>query len=877
MGQMDRATNQESADDQPQNNSTHSAIDFDATLDVSISSLPSATGVAAAREPQSIGPYQLIHKLGEGGMGQVWLAEQTAPVKRTVAVKLIRVGRLDDEVLQRFQAERQSLAVMDHPTIAKVFDAGSTSDGQPYFVMEYVPGVPITQYCDRKRLSIKHRLELFIKVCEGVQHAHQKAIIHRDLKPANILVADVDGKPVPRIIDFGVAKATRTEVTGETMMTRVGGFVGTPGYMSPEQADGTGDIDTRSDVYSLGVILYVLLTGTEPFDTTNWRQQPFHEVLRQLREAEPSTPSSNLRSQKASSSSISQLRGTHVKQLEMLLRGDLDWITMKALEKDRVRRYGTPMELAGDLNRYLNNQPVLARPASTFYRLQKYVRRHRVGVTVAAGLVLLLIAFAATQAAQLRRLAQERDRANRNAEIAEKNRSEATKQAQLALDTIYQVVTNTDEKIGVIAGTGSLRKELLESAMKNLDNISRTAATSTWADRTTGVALQRMAAFYEQMGMTKQETEVLDRSLQIFNRLMREDPSQDWNAFDAAISYDTLGEMGRETEPDPGKIYRYYELARQLRQPLTENIHQEPPSRAQRIRSLAVSYVKLSMLAVELHNPSNALNYAQQALSTSLSFAKIDVSNDRELLPGAYLALARARLLMNQENEARDAYGEAEQLRRAWVQSEPINAHARQELARADLATGEMELEVGALPASLDRYRKAETIFTELISKDPGNVELKWYLSNTQYALGRALQLSGKQDESKVYFRLCLTTRKELFRADSGNIQRRIELMLVNAQLGNIRDALSDARVVEQYAPQNPGKLFSAACAYALAAQNSTSQLRASQADNAIRVLQIAVASNFRDTWALQRSPELQSLRGSSAFQQLLREFKTVD
>ena len=875
MGPTDRATNQKSADDQTQTGSTHSATDFDATLDGSIPSLPSATGVAAPREPKSIGPYQLIYKLGEGGMGQVWLAEQTAPVKRTVALKLIRVGQLDDEVLQRFQAERQSLAVMDHPTIAKVFDAGSTPDGQPYFVMEHVQGAPITQYCDQKRLSIKKRLELFIKVCEGVQHAHQKAIIHRDLKPANILVSEVDGKPVPRIIDFGVAKATRPEMTGETMMTRVGGFVGTPGYMSPEQADGTGDIDTRSDVYSLGVVLYVLLTGTEPFDTTKWRRQPFHEVLRQLREAEPSTPSTNIRSQK--SSSTAESRGTQVRQLEMLLRGDLDWITMKALEKDRARRYGTPMELADDLNRYLFNQPVLARPASTGYRLRKYVRRNRVGVTVAAGLVLLLIAFAAMQAVQLRRVAQERDRANRNAEIAEKNRTEATKQAQLALDTIYQVVTDTDEKIRVIAGTESLRKELLESAMKNLDNISRTAATSTWADRTTGVALQRMAAFYEQMGMTKEETEVLDRSLQIFNRLMKEDPNQDWNAFDAAISYDTLGEMGRETEPDPSKIYHYYELARQLRQPLTETIHQEPPSGAQRLRSLAVSDIKLSTLALELHDPRKALDYAEQALSTSLRFGKIATAKDRELLPGAYLALARSRLLMYHENEARDAYKQVEQLRREWVQSEPINAYARQELARADLAIGDMELEFGNLAVSLDRYHRAETIFTELIAEDKGNVELKWYLANTQYVLGRALQLNGKRDESKVYLRRCLITREELFRAAPGNIQRRIELMLVNAQLGNMRDALNDALVVEQYAPQNPGKLFSAACAYALAARNSTSKLRAPEADNAIRVLQIAVANNFRDTWALQRSPELQSLRGSSAFQQLLREFKMAN
>jgi len=853
---------------------------LDATIEGSVAGgMSAATGAAASTPLTSIGPYQLVRKLGEGGMGQVWLAQQTAPVKRTVALKLIRIGRYDDEVLQRFQAERQSIAMMDHPAIAKVFEAGSTPDGQPYFVMEYVQGVPITQYCDEKRLPIKHRLELFVKVCEGVQHAHQKAIIHRDLKPPNILVAEVDGKPVPRIIDFGVAKDTSPGIGDETVMTRVGGFVGTPGYMSPEQADGTGDVDTRSDVYSLGVVLYVLLTGGEPFDTTKWKKQPVHEVLRQLRELDPPRPSARIRTETPSSSTSAERRSVQLKQLESLLHGDLDWITMRALEKDRARRYGTPMELAGDLNRYLTNQPVLARPASRSYRLQKYVRRHRVGVAVALGSILLLVAFSAMQAVQLRRVARERDRANRNAEIAERNRSEATKQAQLALDTIYQVVTNTDEKLRPIAGTGTLRKGLLEAAMKNLDSISRTAATSTWADRTTGVALQRMASFYEQRGMTKQQTEVLERILQIFERLMKEDPNQDWNTFDAAISFDTLGEVGRETEPDPSKIYRNYELARQLRQRLAETLHQEQPSRAQRVRSLAVSCIKLSTLSLELHDPARALKYAQEAVSTTLMLVdpKTSAVKDRELISGSYNALARAQVLMGQEAPAREAYRQVELLRREWVHSEPLNAYATQELARANVAMGTMELEVGNLKASLDQYRDAEDIFVELIAKDRANVELKWYLANTQYALGNALQAAGMRDEAKVYFRRCLVAREELFRMDPANIQRRIELMLVNAQLGNEEEALEDARMVEQYAPRNPGKLFSAACVYALSARASkVPRIRESYVDSVIRLLRMAIASGFRDSWALQHDPELENVRSRGDYQQLVNEAQRV-
>ena len=361
-----------------------------------------------------IGPYQLLEKLGEGGMGQVWLAEQTSPVKRRVALKLIRSGIYDSAVARRFESERQSLAIMEHPAIAKVFDAGSTPGGQPFLVMEYVAGLPITGYCDQKKLKIRERLELFVQVCEGVQHAHQKAIIHRDLKPSNILVVEVDGKSAPRIIDFGIAKAISQHGTDQTLLTRGGTPMGTPGYMSPEQADPSlGDVDTRTDVYSLGVVLYELLAGAHPFDARQWQKQPFDEILRRIREEDPPNPSTKLSREKETSDVTAEMRGTEPKQLVTLLRGDLDWITMKALDKDRTRRYGTPSELAADIGRYLRNEPVAARPATAGYRLQKYVRRHRVAVAAAGGLALLLVAFAAMQAAQIRRITRERDRANR--------------------------------------------------------------------------------------------------------------------------------------------------------------------------------------------------------------------------------------------------------------------------------------------------------------------------------------------------------------------------------------------------------------------------------------------------------------------------------
>jgi eukaryotic-like serine/threonine-protein kinase len=358
-----------------------------------------------------IDDYHLLHLIGEGGMGEVWLAEQKQPVRRRVAIKLIKAGMDTREVVSRFESERQALALMDHPAIAKVFDAGTTPEGRPYFVMEYVAGMPITTYCDRRKLSTRQRLELFISVCEGVQHAHQKAIIHRDLKPSNILVTEVDGKRVPRIIDFGVAKATSQRLSARTLYTQVGAVIGTLDYISPEQADSGGvDIDTRSDVYSLGVVLYELLSGALPFD---FRKLAYAEVLRCLREQDAPTPSTRLRTQGDDSALTAKNRNADLPTLMSLLQGDPDAITLKALEKDRARRYSTPLELAADIGRYLRNEPVSAHAPSAAYHARKYIRRHRLGVTLVSLLVLLAIISAVAQTIQLRRIRRERDRADR--------------------------------------------------------------------------------------------------------------------------------------------------------------------------------------------------------------------------------------------------------------------------------------------------------------------------------------------------------------------------------------------------------------------------------------------------------------------------------
>jgi predicted outer membrane repeat protein len=346
-----------------------------------------------------IGPYKLIEQIGEGGMGTVYMAQQTEPVKRLVALKLIKPGMDSHQVIARFEAERQALALMDHPHIARVFDGGTTngepgggSPGRPYFVMELVKGVPITRYCDEQRLTPRERLELFIPVCQAIQHAHQKGIIHRDVKPSNVLVAMYDGKPVPKVIDFGVAKATGQQLTEHTLVTGFGTVVGTLEYMSPEQAElNQLDIDTRSDVYSLGVLLYELLTGTTPLERKRLKQGAMLEMLRLIREEEPPRPSTRLAESKDTLASISAQRHMEPAKLTNLVRGELDWIVMKALEKDRNRRYETASAFAADVQRYLHDEAVLACPPSAWYRCRKFARRHKAGLRIAAAAALVLL------------------------------------------------------------------------------------------------------------------------------------------------------------------------------------------------------------------------------------------------------------------------------------------------------------------------------------------------------------------------------------------------------------------------------------------------------------------------------------------------------
>jgi len=455
-------------------------------------------GVAAGQ----IGPYRLLQLIGEGGMGEVWLAEQKAPIRRTVALKLIKAGMDTKAVVARFESERQALAMMDHPNIAQVYGAGSTAEGRPYFAMEYVPGAPITEYCDKHRLTMNERLELFMHVCDGVQHAHQKAIIHRDLKPSNVLVAEQDNRAVPKIIDFGLAKAMGQRLTDKTMFTELGVLIGTPEYMSPEQADlREQNIDTRTDVYSLGVILYELLVGSLPFDAKALRAAGLDAILRMIREVEPPKPSTKVRSMGDDSAASAEKRKEEPRTFARHLQGELDWITMKALEKDRARRYGAPSELSADISRYLRNEPVVAGPASAGYRIRKYMARHRIALGAAAAVLLLVIAFVVTQAVQLHRIKLERDRTARE-------RDRATRVTDF-MTSMFKVSDPSEAR-----GNSITAREILDKASADID-------TGLTKDPELQAQMMHvMGTVYDDLGLYPRAESLDQRALEIRRRVL---------------------------------------------------------------------------------------------------------------------------------------------------------------------------------------------------------------------------------------------------------------------------------------------------------------------------------------------------------------------
>ena len=659
---------------------------------------------AAASASRSIGPYRLLHIIGEGGMGEVWLAEQTAPIRRQVALKVIKAGMDTVQVVARFEAERQALALMDHPAIATVYDGGSTPEGRPYFVMEHVKGEPITTYCDRHKLAMRDRLELFAQVCDGVQHAHQKGVIHRDLKPSNVLVAVQDDRPVPKIIDFGVAKATARQLTDRTLYTELGAMIGTLEYMSPEQAEMGGlDIDTRTDVYALGVILYELLSGTLPFESKELRQAGFAEIQRTIREKEPPRPSTRITRLGGASTSAATNRNTEPRRLASVLRGDLDWVTMRALEKDRTRRYQTVNALAAEVRRYLNHEPVVAGPPSAVYRAKKFVRRHRFGVAAAATLVVLLAAFAVTMALQARRIALERDRANREAETA--------RQVSSFLVGLFEVAKPSEA-----AANSVTAREILDKGAARIQTDLREQPAVQAA------LMSTMGEAYHSLGSYKNARTLKDQALTLQRQVYG--PGSPEAAGGLISLAETLSSQAE-----------YKEAERRAREAVA--LLRAAPGAG------AMLALALRELAWSLYLQGNAADAESAAREAYGLYARQPNPPDKELADS--LSTLGGILLDKADLAgAARAYEEALTLRRrAYGPSHPRTVSASANLAAVWIAQGELA--------------KAEAAYREIVALDrqqlgPDHPGLGNSLSN----LGAILYLQKKYYEAENYYRQAL-------------------------------------------------------------------------------------------------------------------------
>ena len=810
---------------------------------------PTLSSVAGDTAEQVIGPYHLIRRLGEGGMGEVWLAEQKEPVRRRVALKLIKGGMNTKEALMRFDSERQALALMDHPNIARVFDAGATLTGAPYFVMEYVAGIPITSYCDEHRLSTRERLEVFAQVCEGVQHAHQKAIIHRDLKPSNILVGEVDRRMIAKIIDFGVAKALSQKLTAETMWTRAGALVGTPEYMSPEQASSSGeDIDTRSDVYSLGIVFYELLAGAPPLEM---RQLALEEFLRKLREEEPTKPSTKISSaDPASSTDVAKKRQADPQMLARQLRGELDSIALKALEKERSRRYASAADLAADVRRFLNNEPVLAVPPSVSYRARKFARRHQGALATTCAFVLVLIAASVVSIRQS-------IRANREAAASQRVVDFMTK--------MFKIADPSEAR-----GNSVTAREILDNASKNID--SGLANDPQLQGRMMSV----MGIVYETLGLYKESEPLLRHAVEVRQRTLgprNKDTLQ--SMYDLSVLLGTVGKIpeaeklcrdaldGREStlgDEDPetlrAKEWLGWLLFLQGKYPDAEKLYHEAIDVAQRKLGPDAELTKTGMnrLGIDFIEEGKYPDAEKILRDVLASDKRLLGPNDKDTL-GAMVNLGSVL-------EKEDKLAEAEQLERTAYQAFLQGwgpEHPRTTMTMEDLATT-LQHE--------GQYAEAEKLLRDAL----GIERKRWGSENpstllTAGNLADLLTDEGKYSEAEALLRQTLEAKRKIMGPEHPSTFVALD------QLGKVlqkerrypdaekayREALDGrTRVLGAGHPDTAATAYGLACVLALQGKR----------DEALTNLQFAadhaLSNEFRK--GLPNDPDLRVLHGDPRF-----------
>jgi serine/threonine protein kinase len=763
------------------------------------------------------GKYTLVEPVGEGGMGSVWRAKQTVPVKRFVAVKLIKAGMDSKAVLTRFEAERQALALMDHPNIAKVLDGG-LHDHRPYFVMELVKGTPITHYCDANKLNPQRRLELFVQVCQAIQHAHQKGVIHRDIKPNNVLVALYDDRPVVKVIDFGVAKATGGALTEHTLDTGFGGVVGTPAYMSPEQATFNNlDIDTRSDVYALGVLLYELLTGSPPFSGAELKKKGLMEILRVVREDEPPRPSTKLSTADALPS-ISANRGTEPKALTGLLRNELDWVVMKALEKDRARRYETANGFAADVLRYLSGEAVQAHPPSRAYRLKKFVRRNK-GQVLAGGLVFLalLLGFAGTSFGLLRadeakrRESERADGERRAKETAEAEERRAVELREVALNSLR---TGTRRAVSEPLRKPDVYKEKeLSVFVAAWDELSRLEGDS--------VAAREIRAEAEEW------------SARLCRQMRRADEAQ-----------------------------RRYERAEGVYRQLAD----DHPTADRRRRLYDVQFARAELASEETDAAAAERHYLAAAASLGRWAADWPAAGDpRKDQARVY---ARLGLLFSEAREwvkAEGYYRTAIDLRKALSEEQSENVSTRFNLAGLYSEYGRLVCARGDAEAALPWLDRA----IELVRPDaPAMPAGVGYLGGLRAHRAVALERLGRYEDALADWDAAVES------APPPSVAHRAGRAITRIKGGQVAEGVAEA---DQLTGLNllRSTVDSAdfACVYAVAAGRAESGYD-KHSDRAMQFLRRAVAGGYRNTTRLRTDPNLEPLRERDDFKKLLAELE---
>lgn len=808
-----------------------------------------------------VGPYKVLEKLGEGGMGVVYLAEQVLPIRRKVALKIVKLGLDLDQVVARFESERQALAMMEHPSIAEIHDAGATPEGLPYFVMEYVPGTSLTRHCDDHKLSLRERLELFIPICEAVQHAHQKAIIHRDLKPTNILVTTQDGRTVPKIIDFGLAKTLAQPLTDKTIHTGLGQLLGTPKYMSPEQADlARQNVDTRTDVYSLGGVLYELLVGAAPLEA---HSLTFEEMLKVIRDQEPVRPSRKLvEMDQAEAEEVAARRSTDVATLHRQLRGDLDWITTKALEKERNRRYNSAADLAADIQRYLSDRPVVARPPTLAYRTRKFTRRHRLAVGALASILILTVMFGFFLARQARRVVMERDRANLEAET--------TRQVAQFLTDLFKI---SDPMIA--QGYQPTAREILDQGAEKIG--------TALADRPLVQArlLRTMASAYENLGLYGKAEPLYRAALENQTRLL---------GAGHAETIDTLGELaglqwrrGQFNESEAG-LLKTLDAKKRL-------LGNENPSTLRVVNNLANLYMVRGMY-------QKAEDMYRSAFETR---RRVQGESHPDTL-GAANNLANVIANQNRMEEAEKLYvWTLEGRRRIQGENHPDSLGAASNLAEHY--------------SMLRRYPEAEKLHLDVLERrrrilGPEHPDTLTSMSN----LGEVYRRSGRLAEAEPYLTAGLEGRRKAF----GPGHR--EVVLSTFYLGSLRRAqnrLPEAEALLTQASNGWIKLFGDDHPYVFKARDGLARVKYARKDyqgaelvfreilegqrksqasgelvdtlfnlacvnalqsdrnEALGFLKEVVAAGFEDPEAF-KDPDLASLRNEAEFQDLVRQVKST-